>query len=166
MSIGNMLIDDNVSVRVSGASYAVLWVPIAALGGLYLSLALVGHRDAWSVAGILILLGLIGTACLMRLRFTLTSDAISYRALLRTVRIPIQDIAAIHGESIGREYSKKGIAKGPGFVLTIETVPGRSSLSVSMKPFSKNDLRRLFVTAQARGIPVRLNEVVAAMIRG
>jgi len=35
-----------------------------------------------------------------------------------------------------------------------------------MKPFRKRDLRELFSAAEARGIPVRLNEVVAVMLRG
>ncbi|HLB14625.1 MAG TPA: hypothetical protein VJM14_06835 [Burkholderiales bacterium] len=133
-----------------------------------MSLALQGQQDGWAVAGMLAFLGLVGTACLMRLRITLTSDALLYRGVLRTARIPLHDIAAIHGVSIGREHSKQGLAKGPGFVLIIETIPAAKSqeLSVSMKPFGKRDLRELFSAAESRGITVHLNAVAAAMVRG
>lgn len=163
-----MLQDNNVIARASWISYAVLWIPLSVLGGLNLSLALQGQQDGWAVAGMLAFLGFVGTACLMRLRITLTSDALIYRGVLRTARTPLHDIAAIHAVSIGRERSKQGFAKGPGFVLVIETVPAAKSqeLSLSMKPFSKRDLRELFSASESRGIKVRLNEVAAAMVRG
>lgn len=161
------LMENAVAVaRASWVSYVVLWVPVIILGGLYMGLASAGQQDAWVVAGILLLLGVIGTAGLMRLRLMLTGDTLSYRGAIRTVRIPIADIAAIHGTLIGREHSKKGPPKGPGFVLSIESVPGRKidQLSVNMKPFDKRELHELFDAAKARGIPVHLDAVVVTMV--
>ena len=162
-----MMIDTNLVVRTSWTSYLVLWMPLLAFGGLYLILALNGHRDAWNVIGLIILLGLIGTACLMRMCFTLTSDNLTYRSLFRSIRIPINDIASIQGELIGRKYFSNGLVKGPGIVLTIKTIPGRSNpdLCVSMKIYSKNDLRKLFVSAKSKGLPVSIDGVIAAILR-
>jgi hypothetical protein len=111
-------------------------------------------------------IGLVGTACLIRLRLTLTSNAICYRDLRSNVQIPIDDVAAIRGVMIGREYSEAKLAKGPGLVLVVDTVPGRNSnrLSVSMKPFNKQQLCEMFSAAESRGIPVDVDEVVAALL--
>src|SRR6266436_3890575 len=105
MSTDKVLMNGNVIVRASGVSYAVLWTPLVALGALPWRFALTGQRNAWVIVGILMLLGLIGTAWFIRMRLTLTPDCISYRGLLRTVRIPVQEITAIRGALIGRERS-------------------------------------------------------------
>lgn len=147
-----------VVLRASWEPYVILWGLLTVVGGPFLILALSGQREGWIVAGMAALLGLAGTFFLMRLQLTLSSDTVSYRSILWTIRIPLIHVIAIHG-AFGRD-------KGPIFALLVEVVPAAQSrqICVNMKLFSKHDLRYLLETAKVLGIPVHLDGMVATRL--
>lgn len=152
-------------VHSSWVSYLVLWMPIVILSGFYLGIAGNGQRGMWSVVGMLLLLGVIGSMCLVRLRLSISSDVILYRGVIHAVQIPVADIASISGMMTGRERLKQGLPKGPGLFLRIETVSGKgSSININMKPFNRRELVEFFDAIKTFGIPLHLDDVVAATV--
>jgi hypothetical protein len=147
-----------VVLHASWTPYVILWGGLMVVGAPFLILGLLGQQDGWIAAGIAALVGLAGTISLTRLQLTLSCDTVSYRNVLRTVRIPLIHVTAIHG-AFGRD-------KGPIFALLVEVIPAARSrqICVNMKLFSKHDLRHLLDTAEVLGIHVHLDAMIATRL--
>jgi hypothetical protein len=135
--------------------FIVLWTFVAIINGPLLILALSGQRDVWVIVGMVALLGFIGTISLAHLRLTLSPEMITYRSILRTVRIQLNHVITIRGEF--------GLEKGPVWALVVEVSPLAQSreICINMKLFNKRDLRHLLDTAEVLDIPVHLDGMVA-----
>jgi hypothetical protein len=147
-----------VELRVSPATYAIVWGFVALLCGPFFFSWFSGQRGVLLVPAVLALVGVSITVLLLRVRLAITPEGVTYRTVARARHVSRAEIAAIHAA-----FGAEGV---PAYLMFVETAPGSVArgLRINIKPFGRRDLRRFLETAEQLAIPIRLDRHVAREI--
>lgn len=158
--------DRTVVARASAVSYTLLWLIVGGIAVLYGVLAVRGVDGALFVVAALLVVAVVGTVALWRLRLVIARSGIAYQGVFRRLNIPVSSLVAMRGALIGRESSTLGLVRGPGFYLIFDilSVGESRQIYVNMKPFDKSGLCRFLARAKADNLPLCLDQPVATML--
>lgn len=159
--------DEAVIARASWVSYALLWLIVAGIAALQGVLAVKEVDGALVVVMALLFAALTGTVALSRLRLGISRSEISYRGVFRKVNIPLSALESVQGSLIGREFTKYGLVRGPGFYLILNMLSAgeRREILVNLKPFDRRDLCRFLSRAKADNVPLYVDQAIASALR-
>jgi hypothetical protein len=147
----------SVELRVSPATYMILWLCLSVVWVPALVASISGARGFLTFGAAVALAGVVFTVFVARVRLAISPEGVSYRGLTRAMHVPRAEIVAVQA-SFGE--------RGPWYELSVETSLGAMDreFRVNIKPFRGRDLRRFFVTAAELEIPTRIDALVARLI--